>query len=654
VVIALGYILSPVGETLLKQLEIRDKAGGLATDHALWICFYSGAALGSLVWLFLSRGIPPNILMASSQLLNIIFFVLVPSLPKEFFESSEITSLAYLFMCGMQSTSRMLFIIWNFNEDFRGGFQVAARRIGVLESLRSGVAWLAVTLSYAELDYINRQVVLVVSLGTLVCLFKAPHCYASYVLPSTGWTEGMTKKCFIYLVIAETLNVIASYPSQNYTQWWTLNGWEPAEIAGFALTVGLVGPLMLSVIFGWLSRMNRWGPWAMRDFTCLLPPGCLLRALALNDLGYLHYRSQLFVGAILVSVGLDVARGAAVWCSIMTVLGNKWYALKGCYICLTIVSICTALSPTAGHWVASAAVSTSPLYDSVTLDQPVVAGKGSLGSATVWAVAPFAVLSYIFQLVAWRYYNCDILTYKGHGNLLPDGKRTGTSSSMRSIPVQSVKHKRRAAMRNPNSSARKPVADLDEPDLESSGHIAPSPLQPPDHQETQPPSESKDEEKRAEDDGQQQLPEQQMGQLEPNQSHGDQQLQRPQEQEPVLKKTKSILSSARSSGVLLGSSQNVDLGPPVQDDKASEAQRSNPGTPHGHHPPVSDAQQQQSESGTPHSHHPPLCRASSARSHRVSFSQKSSFMSSYTSMDEKSISSNEERITQSAVKTASE
>jgi len=284
------------------------------------------------------------------------------------------------------------------------------------------------------------------------------------------------------------------------------------------------------------------------------------------------------------------------------------------------------------------------------LDQPVVPGKGSLGSATVWAVAPFAILSYIFQLIAWRYYNCDILTYKGHGNLLPDGKRTGTSSTMRSIPVQNVKHKRRAAMRNPNSSAKKAAADLDEPDLESSGHIAPSTLQPPDQQQTQPLSESMDEEKQAEDSGHQQLREQQTGQLEPNQLQADQQLQRPQEQEPVLKKTKSILSSARSSGVLLGSSQNVDLDPPVQDEKASEAQRSHPGSPHGHHPPISAAQQQpHSESSTP-----PLCRSSSARSHRVSFSHKSSFASSYTSMDEKSTSSKEAGITQSAVKTGSD
>jgi len=412
----------------------------------------------------------------------------------------------------------------------------------------------------------------------------------------------MTKKCFIMLVIAEALNVIASYPSQNYTQWWTLNGWEPAEIAGFALTIGLVCPVMLSVIFGWLSRMNRWGPWAMRDFTCLLPPGCLLRALALSDLGYLHYRSQLFVVAILVSVGLDVARGAAVWSSIMTVLGNKWYALKGCYICMTIVSICMALSPTVGHWVASAAVGTSPLHDTMTLDQPVVAGKGSLGSATVWAVAPFAILSYLFQLLAWRYYNCDILTYKGHGNLLPDGKRTGTSSTIRAISVQTVKHKRKAAMRNPNTSAKKELSDPEDPDLDASQHIQ----QLPEEQQPQPHSESRGEEKPADE---QHLPEQEI-QQESSQLGADQPLQNPQEQ---LKKSKSILS--RRS---LGDAQSSD--PAVQDEKV-----------------------------------PPLSRASSARSNRVSFSHKSSIASSYTSLeDDKSTSSDEARATQSALKTDTE
>ncbi len=148
VVIALGYIFSPVGEALLKTLETRALSKSGASEESLWAVFYAGSAVGCLLWLFLSGGIPPNLLMASSQLLNMLFFVLVPALPEEFFDSAMV-SLTYLGLCGLQSTSRMLFIIWNFNEDFHGGFQVAARRIGVLESLRSGVSWIAVTLSYA-------------------------------------------------------------------------------------------------------------------------------------------------------------------------------------------------------------------------------------------------------------------------------------------------------------------------------------------------------------------------------------------------------------------------------------------------------------------------------------------------------------------------
>jgi len=467
VVIALGYIFSPVGETLLK-IEVRKKDGLLTTDYALWVVFYLGAALGCVFWLILSKGIPPNLLMAFSQLLNILFFVLVPELPDDFFESDFLT-LIYLGLTGLQSTSRLLFIIWNFNEDFHGGFQVAARRIGVLESLRSGVGWIAVTLSYAELEVINKQLVLIMSLGCLVCLFKAPHCYSSYVLPVTGYLEGLRNKSFILLVIAEMLNMLASYPSQQYTNWWTLNGWDPQEIMGFALMIGLIAPLMLIVIFEALTRMNRWGPWAMRDFTCLVPPGSLLRALALWNVGYLHHRSQIFIAAILVSIGLDVAHGAAMWCSMMTILGNKWYALKGCYIALTLTSACAALSPGITHWMAEWAVNASPLNDNFTLEKPV-SGKGSLGEAVGWSVIPLAALSYLFQLWAMGYFNCDILTFKGHGNILPDGTRTGNASSLRSVATWKVKKLRKAALKD----SKAPVMSVKPPRHEDFSAIAES------------------------------------------------------------------------------------------------------------------------------------------------------------------------------------
>ncbi|CAJ1396524.1 unnamed protein product [Effrenium voratum] len=256
----------------------------------------------------------------------------------------------------------------------------------------------------------------------------------------------MTHRSFLLLVLAELFNMLAAYPSQTYTHWWTLNGWEPGEIAAFALLIGVWAPVMLSVVFSLLARMNRWGPWAMRDFTCLLPPGALLRTLALWDLGNLHYRSQIFVVAVLLSVCVDVARGAAVWSSIMTILGNKWYALKGCYICLTLVSFASALSPHLGHWLGMLFAGSSNLYDKFSLDKPVSA-KGSFSEATFWAVVPLASLSYILQILAMRYFNNDILTFKGHGNLLPDGTRTGAGSQMEAVPTKQVKRRRKAALK---------------------------------------------------------------------------------------------------------------------------------------------------------------------------------------------------------------
>jgi len=187
----------------------------------------------------------------------------------------------------------------------------------------------------------------------------------------------------------------------------------------------------------------------MRDFTCLLPPGALLRALALWDLGFLHHRSALFVAAVLVSVVCDVARGAAVWSSIMSILGNKWYALKGGYICLAVVAVCSTISPLLSHWIGMTACGASPLHDTKTLDRTSPEG-GSLGTAVAWAVVPLASAAYVLQLVTLRYFNNDILTFKGRGSTLPDGTRCGLSSSTRQVAVSVVLRKRRAAERAAN------------------------------------------------------------------------------------------------------------------------------------------------------------------------------------------------------------
>jgi len=448
IVIAVGYIFSPDGRALLKTMDMKVQSEQFASGAFMWMTFYVGAALGCLVWLGLSKGVPPNLLMAASQLTNVLFFVLVPSLPGNIFHS-DWSVLGYLGLCGVQSTSRLLFIIWNFNEDFHGGFQVACKRIGLLESLRVCVSWISVFLGYADMDYVNKQLVLVVSLAALILLFKAPHCYTAYVLPAAGYVEGIfNHKSFILLLLSEALHYMVSYPSQTFTHWWTLNGWSPAEISLFAVCIAVFSPIVLSGIFGSLQVMSTWGPWAMRDFTCLLPPGSLLRALALWDLGYLHYRSPVFAAAMIISVLSDVARGAAIWSAIMSILGNKWYALKGGYFCLAVVAAAAALSPTVGHHIAQSACGSSPLEDTVTLDRPVT-GKGSLGEATFWAIVPLAAASYLFQLLAVHYFNADILTFKGHGCKMPDGTPCSNSSTRR-VSVSALRKKLKAAVRSTN------------------------------------------------------------------------------------------------------------------------------------------------------------------------------------------------------------
>jgi len=398
--------------------------------------------------------------MASSQLASVLFSVLVPSLPSALF-ANDITMTAFLALNGMLSASRLLFIIWNFNEDFHGGFQVACKRIGVLESLRTAAGMLAVILGYGGMEYVYRQIVLMVSLISLILLFKAPRCYCAYSLPSTGYLEGLVEhKSFWLLLLSEMLNQSTSYASQTYHDWWALNGWSPSDIINFSLIIMLISALLLPAIFFMLTKMSVWGPWAMRDFSCLLPPGGLLRALALYDIGHLHYRSYLFSAAIVASYCIDVVRSASIFASIMTILGNKWYALKGCYVVIFLTAICSSCSPYIGHSIGMAMVGASPL-NRVTLDRPASGAIGSLGDAIVWAVGPLAGASYLLQLATIWFYNGDILTFKGHGNMLPDGSRTGASATMRSVSISNLKRIRRAAALTEVSCTNSDLAGID-------------------------------------------------------------------------------------------------------------------------------------------------------------------------------------------------
>merc|ERR1719401_1805029 len=107
-------------------------------------------------------------------------------------------------------------------------------------------------MSYAGYNFLNRQVVLLVSMSTLILLFKAPHCYTSYVLPPMGLLEGIcSHKSFLLLVAAEAFNFLTAYPSQTFTHWWT-----PGEITIIALCIAVLSPVVLGLVFGVLCRIN--------------------------------------------------------------------------------------------------------------------------------------------------------------------------------------------------------------------------------------------------------------------------------------------------------------------------------------------------------------------------------------------------------------
>lgn len=263
------------------------------------------------------------------------------------------------------------------------------------------------------------------------------------------------------------INFITIYPSQGFAHWWTLNGWEPEEIAYFALAIAFLSPLILATLFWVLQRLAVWGPWPTRDFTCLLPPGSLLRAVAFWDLGFLHYRSAAFVLAMVVSVLVDVARNATIWCAILGILGNKWSALKGGYLALFVVSVSATVSPFVSNKIAVAACGTSPLRDTISLDRPL--DKGSLAEATFWAVGPLSAIAYLFQLMALRYFNADTISYKGHGSVTAEGLPFGTAVTTHRICISDIQRKRRRAWQLLNNNNVTTAAPM--PPLESVGEF---------------------------------------------------------------------------------------------------------------------------------------------------------------------------------------
>mmetsp|Transcript_661 Transcript_661/g.1560 ORF Transcript_661/g.1560 Transcript_661/m.1560 type:complete len:293 (-) Transcript_661:168-1046(-) len=251
-------------------------------------------------------------------------------------------------------------------------------------------------------------------------IMLAPSCYSSYVLPSTNfWRELKDHKVYILFIISMSLNGLVAFVWMNSAAWLSMNGWTPAEVSVIEIVKAAVLIVALATTFMTLHHMSIWGPWAMRDFSCYLPPGSLLFALAFWELGHLHYRSYLFVAALIVGAVVDVARFAAFWTAILTTLANKWYALLGAFAGFAVIQACQAVSPLASHIIAWP-WGVSPTWSGLVPWHPETS-LATYQKAVMVSVWPAAILAYVAQIMAWRYFLPEVLTYKGHGNLMPNG-----------------------------------------------------------------------------------------------------------------------------------------------------------------------------------------------------------------------------------------
>mmetsp|Transcript_103399 Transcript_103399/g.299071 ORF Transcript_103399/g.299071 Transcript_103399/m.299071 type:complete len:1957 (-) Transcript_103399:212-6082(-) len=435
-VIALGYIISPVMDARLEYLLSNAKSleGRYSYEIMSLSAYHWGCFLGCFLWLRLSRAVPANLLMAVALFLNQLFFSLTST-----FMAFTAPWLVVVFelVCGVLTTSRWLFLIWNFNEDFHGGFQIGTRRVALIESLRSCLAGLLTIKVEHFPTGIVSTMFSAANLLLIIMIMLAPSCYSSYVLPSTNfWRELKDHKVYLLFVLSMSLNGLAAFVWLNTASWLGMNGWHPNEVSFIEIVESVVLILSLSITFLTLHRMSIWGPWAMRDFTCFVPPGSLLFALSFWELGHLHYRSYIFVAALIVGSIVDVARFAAFWTAILTTLANKWYALLGAFAGFAVVQACQAVSPLFSHILAWP-WGVSPTWSGLVPHHPEtnLAVYQKAVMASVW---PLAILAYIAQVMAWRHFVPEVLTYKGHGNLMPDGTKGWDASETAFVKASAI------------------------------------------------------------------------------------------------------------------------------------------------------------------------------------------------------------------------
>jgi len=435
-VIALGYIISPILDARLNFLTHNAKTLAANYTYDVMAIFWTnlGAAAGCFVWLGLSRQVPANLLMAVSLFLNQLIFSLATVLISA---QSVVWIFIFDFLSGILTTSRWLFLIWNFNEDFHGGFQVGTRRVALIESCRSALAGIVQATSTSSQPGVAPILFSTIILTLIILIMLAPACYSLYVLPATNFMKELKDhKVYLFLIASMCLNGLGSYAWNNSSYWMQLNGFTPTEVTIIQLVQSAVLIVVLFALFMTLHRQSIWGPWPMCDFTCLIPPGSLLYALAFWELGNLHYRSYTFVAVLTVAWIVDVARFAAFWTSILTTLANKWYAIIGSFIGFSFIKVCEGVSPLVVHLIAIG-WGVSPTWSQLVPNSPET-NLAALQKATLVSAIPLALCAYGVQVMARQYFCGEVLTYKGHGHLMPDGEPGWDSGSSVFMPAASI------------------------------------------------------------------------------------------------------------------------------------------------------------------------------------------------------------------------
>ena len=423
IVVALGYVASPVAELLTfvtatewglrngknvppwAQLVLAEQVFPPVLNMVLFGLKALGFAIAAPFWAALSRYMEPRKVMALCLMLQVP--VLITLWP--FYPNLEM-ALFLVFIQGILASGSFLFLVFNFMMSIKADMTHYAVRLGALEMLRYVVNWLStgyiflasptslhgtkaapLTIDFTFLLLPVGLLMILLTTGPAVLLLFAPGPYRNDRLP--GWNLEMfhCKKSFILFLLSDCFGSLALFPANCYISWWISNGWSSQELSGLSVFFAFwlaAGTFLWTITLSYTS-VHSYS--FLIGVALMLAPPTLLRYLVQEEVATIT-STEPSQAALLVSVltlFLEGVRSSAMWTTKIRILNSRWRLLSYGAILQSCSHFCAFLSPIVCELLARQYGVTFKTWN-----------QKELADAILASALPFSLLQFFFQVLA--------------------------------------------------------------------------------------------------------------------------------------------------------------------------------------------------------------------------------------------------------------